>query len=160
MRVLAICSAAIAGTALVLRRQAPEKGSWKARCDALSGEVTPYYTAKEGDETVVGCVAALCGQKVGRSTDMGQEGASEAACTWNKMGDACCTDKIVNTCEAGSLPCKLGSVADLKTYNLAAVPQFKAEDATAVMEDCDGKVGGAGPVADFEAKADNATGSS
>lgn len=162
-----VIAAAACEARLILKKQdnsfmppppVPAKGDWVKRCEALSGLVTPYYTAKEGDQTTVGCVPALCGQKLGRSTDMAAGDAAAAKCTWDKMEDTCCTDKIANPCTSGSLPCVLGKVETVEVYNSAAVPQFEEKDAQAVMKDCDGKAGGAGPVADFEAKADTATG--
>jgi len=125
------------------------------RCNALAGLVTPYYSPAEGDETTVGCVPATCGQKLGRSTDMAQGGASEAACTWNKMEDACCTDKIENPCDSGSLPCVLGKVDNLDNYNLAAVARLNEKDAADVIADCPEK-GADGPVEDFAASAETA----
>lgn len=123
------------------------KDDWANQCASVSGLVSPYYVPPDGEATTVVCVPGLCQtDHLGRSTD--HTIGSAAPCTWNKLEDACCTDKVKNVpCGGGTVPCVLGHATTLEEYTTRGVAEAKKADLEAVKEDCKGKEG---PVARFE----------
>lgn len=178
MRVSQILIAGVSGHAFlrkgsvgqtVLQNQGPDsKGAWAKTCKEMSGLVSPYYVPEKDGTTRVVCVPGMCGENfIGRTSDIdtqtvgGNSNNAIPKCEQKDMGDSCCTDKVGdNVCAVGGqLPCFFGEVSSLEDYTQAAVDTFDESKAADVGSDCEGKVGGSGPVEDFERDAAAAMGS-